>query len=198
CGEQREKAVKYIEDIEVTCEIFEEISNIGRVLENNGFHYVEEFTLDDIYLYDSHTKGFAPKGGKITDTLIIRYVNEDDKKIICKKRNYDENGFETSTDKYILRIKDIEEAQRTFNMLGYVQYLKMVDKNYMYESDKYIAYIQEIEDLGTFLELEAKSKEITAEQLIKYLKGFNLKTGAKFDVRKAEMLYKKVGEKAEK
>ena len=125
-------------------------------------------------------------------------MNEDDKKIICKKRNYDENGFETSTDKYILRIKDIEEAQRTFNMLGYVQYLKMVDKNYMYESDKYIAYIQEIEDLGTFLELEAKSKEITAEQLIKYLKGFNLKTGAKFDVRKAEMLYKKVGEKAEK
>ena len=33
CGEQREKAVKYIEDIEVTCEIFEEISNIRRVLE---------------------------------------------------------------------------------------------------------------------------------------------------------------------
>ena len=34
------------------------------------------------------TNEFAPNKGKITDTLIIRYVNEDDKKIVCKRRNH--------------------------------------------------------------------------------------------------------------
>ncbi len=185
---------KYKKDIEITCEVFEEISYIRSVLENSGFHYVEEFTLDDIYLSNCNTKQFVPKDGKITDTLIIRYVNENDKKIICKQRNYDEKGFEISTDKSVLRIENIEDAERLFNMLGYVRYLRMIDKNYRYESDNCIAYIQEVANLGTFLELEAKNKEITAKQLVSYLQSLPLKTGTNFDVRIAEMLYKKIGE----
>ncbi|MCI9087819.1 MAG: hypothetical protein HFJ32_04625 [Clostridia bacterium] len=189
---------KYKEDREITCEVFEEVSNIKKILENNGFHYVEEFTLDDIYLSNCNTNQFAPKDGKITDTLIIRYVNENDKKIICKKRNYDESGFEISTTKAIVRIENIEDAERVLDMLGYVRYLRMIDKNYMYESDNHIAYIQEVEGLGTFLELEARNKETTTEHLVKYLQNFHLKTGSKFDTRKAEMLYKKIEKEEEK
>ena len=32
----------------------------------------------------------------------------------------------------------------------------MIDKNYMYENDDIIAYIQDVKDLGIFIELEAK------------------------------------------
>ena len=68
----------------------------------------------------------------------------------------------------------------------------------MYENDEYIAYIQEITDLGTFIEIEAKeveNAEQSVEKLIEYVKSLNLKIGTKFDIRKADLLYSKQNNK---
>ena len=72
--EMEVKKQRFIKDVEITCEVFEEISTIVKALEDKGFKYIEEFTLDDIYMKNDKTNEFAPKNGKITDTLIIRYV----------------------------------------------------------------------------------------------------------------------------
>ena len=188
------KETKFIKDVEITCEVFEEISTIVKVLEDKGFKYIEEFTLDDIYMKNDKTNEFAPKNGRITDTLIIRYVNEDDKKIVCKRRNHNSNGFEISTEKSVLKVMSIEEAEKHLNILGYTRFLNMIDKNYMYENDEFIAYIQDVKDLGIFIELEAKkveNAEQNIEQLIEFVKTLNLKIGTKFDIRKANLLYSK-------
>ena len=182
-------------DIEITCEIFESISTIEKKLKSKGFSYIEEFILDDIYMENKKSNEFSVKHGRITDALIIRYVNENDKKIICKKRMYDSNGFEISTEKSILKVENIEDAKKHLNMLGYTNYLHMIDKNYMYENEKYKAYIQEVEELGTFLEIEAKENILDQGQevkrLIEYVRLLNLNMGTEFDVRKAELLYEK-------
>ncbi len=104
------------------------------------------------------TSEFVPKNGRITDTLIIRYVNENDKKIVCKRRNHNNKGFEISTEKSVLKVVSIEDAEKHLNILGYTRFLNMIDKNYMYENDEFVAYIQEVKDLGTFLELESKKR----------------------------------------
>ena len=144
------------------------------------------------------TNEFAPKNGKITDTLIIRYVNEEDKKIVCKRRNHNNKGFEISTEKSVLKVVNIEDAEKHLNMLGYTRYLNMIDKNYMYENSEFIAYIQDVKDLGIFIELEAKkveNEEQNIEQLIEFMKSLNLKIGTKFDIRKADLLYSKQNNK---
>lgn len=144
------------------------------------------------------TNEFAPKNGKITDTLIIRYVNENDKKIVCKRRKHDNKGFEVSTEKSVLKVESVEDAEKHLNILGYTRFLNMVDKNYMYENSKFTAYIQEIKDLGIFLELEAKkdqNNEQNIEKMIEFVKTLNLKIGAKFDIRKADLLYTKQNNK---
>lgn len=181
-----------MKDVELTCEVFANIEKIKEALLEQKFEFVEEFTLDDIYMYNKANKDFFIKDGKITDTLIIRYVDDTDKKIICKKRNYNNEGLEISTDKTVLKVKDIESSEKLLNTLGYERYLRMIDTNYMYENDKYVAYIQEIKDLGVFLEIEAKvikNEETTMKDLIDYVKSFNLKIGNKFDIRKAELFY---------
>ena len=188
------KETNYIKDVEITCEIFEDISTIIKTLEDKGFKYVEEFTLNDIYMKNDKTNEFAPKNATISDSLIIRYVNKDDQKIICKRRNYNSDGFETSAEKSTLKVMNIEEAEKHLNILGYTRFLNMIDKNYMYENDEFIAYIQDVKDLGIFIELEAKEIE-NAEQnikkLIEFVKTLNLKIGKKFDIRKADLLYSK-------
>ena len=88
----------------------------------------------------------------------------------------------------------MEKAEELLNVLGYTKFLRMIDKNYMYKNENYVAYIQEIEGLGTFLEIETKSNEnpeVQIQKLIDLVKSLKLKTGTKFDVRKAELLHKK-------
>lgn len=75
------------------------------------------------------------------------------------KKNYNVEGMEISTNKTILKVKDIEASEKFLNVLGYERYLRMIDTNYMYENDKYTVYIQDIKDLGVFLEVEAKNIE---------------------------------------
>ncbi len=60
----------------------------------------------------------------------------------------------------------------------------------MYENKQYIAYIQEVKNLGNFLEVEVKDGENQSiKNLIEYVKMLNLETGEEFNVRKAEVLY---------
>ena len=140
------------------------------------------------------TKQYVPKNGKITDALIIRYTN-DNKEIISKKRAYNSDGFEIGTEKTVLKIDDIKNAERLLNNLGFTRFLRMIDKNYCYENTEYIAYIQVIDNLGIFLEIESKSpnsNEKEIENLINIVQSLQLKIGTKFDIRKAELLYKKL------
>lgn len=182
-----------MKDVEITCEVFDGIENIKSALLEKKLNFIESFTLDDIYMYNKDNKDFFIKDGKISDTLIIRNVDDEDKKIVCKKRNYNAEGMEISTSKTVLKVKDIEASEKFLNVLGYERYLRMIDTNYMYENDKYTVYIQDIKDLGVFLEVEAKNiedEEKTVLDLIEYVKSLGLNIGIKFDIRKGELLYK--------
>lgn len=181
-----------MKDIEITCEVFENMKNIQNVLLSTNLRFVESFILDDIYMYNIENKDFFIKDGKISDTLIIRTVNNKNKEIIYKKRNFNNEGKEISTNKTAIKVEEVQASENLLNALGYERYLRMIDTNYMYENEKYIVYIQEVKELGIFLEVEAKNIENGEKavlDLIEYVKGFKLNIGTKFDIRKAELLY---------
>lgn len=183
-----------INEIEITCEVYDDLQTIKKILESKGLKYKEEFTLNDIYMKNNKTNEFGPEGGRITDTLIIRHVNENDIKIICKRRKYNIEGIEISIAKSMKKVDSIEVAEKQLNSLGYTRYLNMIDKNYMYENDEFIVFIQEVKDLGLFLEVEIKQvnqEEQNKQRLINFVKSLELNIGIKFDIRKVELLYNK-------
>ena len=175
-----------MKELEITCQIYNNVLDIRKELERKKFIFKKEFIIDDMYMHNTKTGNFAVTNGKITDSLVIRYVNENDKKIICKK------NVSNNIEKTILKVDSIEDVEMHLNMLGYTKFLRLTYNNYMYENKQYIAYIQEVKNLGNFLELEAKDGENQSiENLIEYVKMLNLKTGEEFNVRKAELLYNK-------
>ena len=176
-------------ELEITCQVFKDILKIKEELERRGFSYKKEFWIDDTYFYNKQTKKFSVKEGKLTDSLVVRYVNENDKKIICKK--YDSTGIEKS----VLRVEDIQEAEKHLLLLGFEKMLTLKYKNYMYENEEYIVYIQEVKDLGVFIELEAKNQNNkTVDGLIKFIKTMDLQAGTEFNIRKAELLYNELNQ----
>lgn len=175
-----------MKELEITCQIYNNVLDIRKELERKKFIFKKEFIIDDMYMHNTKTGNFAVTNGKITDSLVIRYVNENDKKIICKK------NVSNNIEKTILKVDSIEDVEMHLNMLGYTKFLRLTYNNYMYENKQYVAYIQEVKNLGNFLELETKDGENQSiENLIEYVKMLNLKTGEEFNVRKAELLYNK-------
>ena len=183
-----------INETEITCEVYDDINILKNELIKNKFRYVEEFVLDDIYMFNPIDNKFGVNDGKITDTLIIRSIDDKEIEILCKNRQY-KNDFEIGTEKTNLKVENVEIAEKSLNSLGYEKFLRMIDKNYKYENEDYNAIIQEVNGLGLFLEIEVKNSkdsEIEIQKLIEFAKSLNLRIGTKFDVRKAELLYKKI------
>ncbi len=176
-----------MKEIEVTCQIYDSITKIIEELIKKGFKYKKEFIIQDSYFHNLKNEEFSIKNGILTDSLVVRYVNEDDKKIICKR------NILNNTQKSILKVSNIENAKKHLNMLGYTEMFKFIYKNYMYENSEYVAYIQEVSDLGIFLELEYKEQENRKkESLIEFIKTMDLHLGTNFNIRKAELLYGKM------
>lgn len=187
-----------MKEFEITFEVYNDINVLKNELIKNKFYYVEEFVLNDIYMYNPLNNEFGVNDGKITDTLMLRSIDDEETEIICKNRQY-KNGLEIGTEKTTLKVENIETAEKLLNSLGYKRFLRMIDKNYKYENDNYNAIIQEVEGLGLFLEIEIKNSkdaEVEIQRLIEFAKSLNLKIGTKFDVRKAELLYKKLNNDA--
>ena len=165
-----------MKEFEITFEVYNDINVLKNELIKNKFYYVEEFVLDDIYMYNPLNNEFGVNDGKITNTLMLRSIDDEETEIICKNRQY-KNGLEIGTEKTTLKVENIETAEKLLNSLGYN------------------AIIQEVEGLGLFLEIEIKNSkdaEVEIQRLIEFAKSLNLKIGTKFDVRKAELLYKKI------
>lgn len=178
-----------MKEVEITCEVFENIEKIKKTLTDNDYEFVEEYTLNDVYMQNLKTGEYVPKNGIISDTYVIRYVEENDQKVIKKKRIY-EDGIEIGTEVTKTKVKDVKLAEEELNAEGYRRYLNMIQKNYMYKNKDYTIYIQEIENIGKFLEVESKKEECTIEELKQVVKALNLKIGQKFDIRKAEFSLK--------
>lgn len=173
-----------MKELEITCQIYNNVLDIKKELERKNFIFKKEFIIDDMYMHNTKTGEFSIINGKIIDSLVIRYVNENDKKIICKK------NISNNIEKSILKVDSIKDAETHLNMLGYRKFLRLTYHNYMYENKQYIAYIQEVKNLGNFLEVEVKDGENQSiKNLIEYVKMLNLETGEEFNLRKAEVLY---------
>ena len=94
-----------MKEIEVTCQIYDSITKIIEELIKKGFKYEKEFIIQDSYFHNLKNEEFSIKNGILTDSLVVRYVNEDDKKIICKRNTLN------NTEKSILKVSNIENAK---------------------------------------------------------------------------------------
>ena len=181
------------EEIEITVEVFDEMDIIKNKLQEAGLNFTKTFTLHDIYFKNKDTNRFFINDGHISDVLIIRRSDDGTKLIICKQRHYDDSGFEIGTTKTKISFDKFDEAKSFLNSLGFEEYLEMIDEHLKFENDNYRVFIQQVKELGVFLEVEATdlAGQTSVQDLITFVKNLGLKIGDNFNVRKADMLYAK-------
>lgn len=147
-----------------------------------GFHVQEEFQLNDIYM--------VPKDKEISlkeaDKLLSNYVLVREtvgKRIILTLKNKEINskGEIVKQSSIKCQITNVDDGYKFMKELGYKKMLEIKDHNILLSNGKNEIYVQDVEGLGAYVEMEQKNLLLTnnngdnIEEMINTLNSYDLK-----------------------
>lgn len=179
-----------MEEIELTFRLENTREEIEEILKKDEFEFIKKYTVRDIYMCIDCVDVINTKNRDILkDSIIIRSA-EDKVAVIYKKKIYDEKGSTIYRERYDMGVDNVDNALKIFKNIGYKELITMTDSisEYKYKNTK--LFLEEVDDLGSFLEIEldaGNSKDSFLEQAVYNLRRSEFKFNEKlFDVKKAE------------
>lgn len=183
-----------MEEIEVSFELKNSIEEAQKKLKDLKF--IEEQNITDVYFYDPNKYTSKPSGDReLRECLRLRNING--KYIVSYKIDkFNDKDEYVYSDNTFKEIDDPKAALTQFSESGLVELVTLNKKRYCYKHNSYDIFIEEVEDLGNFLEVEKMCTEKAhyekvKKDLVEYAKSLNLKIGEVLDCGKPELMIKK-------
>lgn len=192
-----------IKDLEICVKSLVSFEEMKKNMIDLGFHIQEDFVLNDIYM--------VPKGVDISlknehqlfsNYILIRETVGKQKLLVIKRKEIDEQGKIINQESIKCPITDISKAFVFMEALGYQRLFEIQDHNILMSNGKNEIYLQEIPNLGVYLEMEQKNLLLdnhngeTIEELILNLNQYPLKIDSQnYFVKKASDALKEYLEK---
>lgn len=181
-------------EIEVLAELKEDIKTACEVLSHLEFKGVKH-TVDTYYFDEKRDNLQLNSQGKLMECCRLREKNGKFF-VTYKTDNYDGETWIYS-DEYETEIKDIKAMERIFECLGLKKLVIVDNKKYTFKTADYEIVLEEVENLGCFIEVEAlvDDEKFSAEEIKRRIYGFiaglGLNIGAELNSGKPEMLLNK-------
>lgn len=190
---------------EITVNIFEDVKNVVKKVEELGYIWKDTFSGTDQYFttLDAHTAKTATYKELLDSSIIIR---EFDQKasgnhrslLVHKKKSLDDEGRVIGEEKSSVVIDSSANANKLFSNAGLVNWMTLSQQNSFYVSGERTIIIGTVDGLeGTFVEIEEyesiknKPEKEKFEILCEFVKSFGFKTGSDFSCKKIYMLFNK-------
>lgn len=178
---------------------FEEIKT---KLINEGFNYVETYNNYDTYFTTLCQNLSNVSYSQLLDkSILVRQIkgeNLDKKFIVYKKKVFDKNGNVVDEIKTKLTIDNIEKAKTIFQNVGLFCWCDYIVNNNEFKKDEIIINVQNVNKLGTFIEIEEYEsiKRKTNEEKFDILKNIilsmNLEVFPDYSCKKPFMVFKQL------
>ena len=180
---------------EITVKVNTNMKEIEEILINKDFKLSDEFTCEDNYFIPLNMN---IKKESIRDiikkAIIIRQVRND-KVLVFKKKNIDQNGDILKQQKFECNILDVNEAKRFLEAVGYKSVMNISEKDICYSKDGLKLAFKDIKNGDILMEVETQDIEgfRTTKELKEKLLKLNLPIDtSNFFVKKAEVELEKV------
>ena len=184
-----------MEELEVSFELKNSIEEAQKKLKDLKF--IEEQNITDVYFYDPNKYTSKPSGDReLRECLRLRNING--KYIVSYKIDkFNDKDEYVYSDNTFKEIDDPKVALTQFNEAGLKELVTLKKKRYCYKHNSYSVYLEEIDSLGNFLEVEKMCTEKAhfekvKKDLAEYAKSLNLKIGEVLDCGKPELMIKKL------
>ena len=180
---------------EITVKVNVSIKEMQEILIDKGFKLSDEFTCEDNYFIPSN---LDIKKKEIRDiikkAIIIRKVRND-KVLVFKKKNINENGDIVEQEKFECDILDIDKAKKFLEAIGYKNVMNIFEEDVCYSKDGLRLALKNIKNGDNLMEVETQNIEgfRNTKELKEKLLKLNLPIDtSNYFVKKAEVELEKV------
>lgn len=157
---------------------FEELKNI---MFDMGFKVQEDFQMNDIYMINKDIEiSLDNKDIIFKDNLLIREIVGKRVLLVNKTKELDDNGIIIKEHSIKCPIADSISGYNFLCSIGYKKLFELKDHNLLVTNGINEIYIQDVEGLGTFVEMEQKNLLLektngdTVNELVNTIKKYNL------------------------
>lgn len=157
---------------------FEEIKNI---MFDMGFKVQEDFQMNDIYMINKDVDiSLDNKDIIFKDNILVRETVGKRTLLVNKIKKLDDNGVVIGERKVKCPIADSLSGYNFLCSIGYKKVFELKDHNLLVTNGVNEIYIQDVEGLGTYIEMEQKNLLLkntngdTIEELVNTIKKYNL------------------------
>ena len=188
-----------MKEIEILVELQEDINKV--IEKFKIFNYITKELVIDEYYYDPKRNNLKPnKNNQINECLRLR--QKGNKNYITYKDDVFENNIWLYSNEYETEIKDIEVLKEILNRLGLKKLITIKNNKTTYTYNNYEIVLEEVEDLGYFMEVEYSTKEdVDVKEIKKQIQTFidslGLKVSKELNIGKPELMLKKKNIKIE-
>ena len=173
---------------------------IAKKLLTEKVGFVEEVVVDDWY-YAHHDVGnlFPNEEGRLRSSLRLR-KKSDKYYITYKHDHFDDNEKWIFSDEHETQIDDIVAMKNIFSKLLFTELVQVLNTKSYYQNDTYEIVIEDVFDLGHFIEIEFKgdAQNFSYEDVQKkkqvmrlFLKSIGIEVGEEMNAGKPELLLRK-------
>ena len=187
-------------ETEITVQVFEDLMTTCNKLENLGFEKTRKFVIKDWYFskYSDKELNSLGYGKAISSSVLVReIVGKNNEKVLCyKAKIIDDDGNVVSEEKIATEIEDVDKTILLLNLAGLNMWEEVKNKTIIYKKDNIEFALQDVENLGVFIEMEESDemKSLTNEEkfarLKRIVKNFGLKLGKDYSCKKVYMKFK--------
>ncbi len=191
--------VSDMKEIEILVELHTDIKSTKKIL--SKYKLINEARTIDTYYYDPLRNNLKINQNNAIDEC-LRLRKKGDKFYITYKVDHFENKKWLYSSEYETKIDDITTLEKIFELLGLKKLLVIDNKKTIYNSDKYEIALEEVNDLGNFLEVEYSTNEDVDVHKIKkeiqeFINKLGLDVSEELNMGKPEMMIRKNNIKTE-
>jgi len=183
-----------MKEIEILVELYSNIDDCKNELNKKYNYEGTKLTIDEYY-YDPLRKNLKPnKNNQIDECLRLR--SKDDTYYITYKVDRFEGKKWLYSDEYETKIDDITQLHKIIELLGLKHLITIHNNKSIYKSDKYEITIEEVKDLGNFMEVEyCTNEEVDIKQIKNeiniFIKNLGFDVSNELNIGKPEMMINK-------
>ena len=182
-----------MKEIEILVEVYDSIETVKNALK--CYKYIGNKKTIDEYYYDPKRKDLKPnKSNKLYKCLRVR--NKDNEYTITYKDDIYEKRKWIYSDEYETKIESIDIMKKIFDKLGLVKFIEIDNEKETYITDKYEIVLENVKDLGLFMEVEYCTKKnvdikMIKKEIQKFIDDLGIHVSKELNMGKPEMYLKK-------
>jgi len=183
-----------MKEIEVLIEVKSNKETALKKLEVFDSHGIKKIL--DIYYHDPLRNNLQPQKDKRLLNAFRLRRKEEKNSIAYKIDHFDRNTWSYS-DEFETEVKNFEIMQNILKHLGFKELIRIDNEKHFFETDEYEIVLEDVKDLGLFMEVEKKSQvsdeeiEKTKGEIREFLNSLGIDLGEEQNAGKPELMLRK-------